>query len=63
LAGRRSDEANARRNKRARGAMERKQETQEQRALSVEVKNFPLLPLEFIDPWEPHSPNRVLHAH
>jgi hypothetical protein len=32
-------------------------------ALSVEVKNSPFLPLGFIDPWEPRSPNRTLCAH
>jgi hypothetical protein len=51
---------NAGRNEGACGALERKQERREQWALSVEVKNSPLPPLGFIDPWEPRSPNRVL---
>jgi hypothetical protein len=60
--GRRGDEANAKRNEGARGALERKRKGREQWALSVEVKDSPLPPLGFIDPWEPRSQNRVLCA-
>jgi hypothetical protein len=50
-------------NEGARGALEWKRERRERWALSVEVKSLPSLPLGFIDPWEPRSPNRALRAH
>jgi hypothetical protein len=63
IGGRRGDEANARIDEGARGALERKRGIREQWTLSVEVKNSPLPPLGFIGPWEPCSLNRALRAH
>jgi hypothetical protein len=63
IGGMHGDEENARRNERAHGAVERKQERRERWALSVEVKDSSLPPLRFIDPWEPRSPNHALRAH
>jgi hypothetical protein len=54
---------NARRDEGAHGALERRRERREQWALNVDVTSSPLVPLRFIDPWEPRSPNRALYAH
>jgi hypothetical protein len=63
IGGRRGDKANTKRNEGARSAREWKREGREKWALSVEVKDSPLPPLGFIDPWEPRSPNRALCTH
>jgi hypothetical protein len=46
-----------------RNALERKRRKWEQWTLSVEVRDFPLLLTDFIDPQEPRSPNRALCTH